>query len=93
LGGIVADNYARPPAPEPKRLYRRASDRVIAGVCGGIADYFEVDVTIIRVIWVIFSLFYLIGLIGYIVLALIVPIEPTTDVQWSPGGSGGPGLG
>ncbi|MFW9848830.1 MAG: PspC domain-containing protein [Candidatus Thorarchaeota archaeon] len=89
----MANNYDRPPAPEPKRLYRRSSDRVIAGVCGGIADYFEVDATIIRVIWVIFSLFYLIGLIGYIILALIVPIEPTVDVQWNPGGLGGPGLG
>ncbi len=94
LGGHVADNYDTPPAPNgPKRLYRRADDKVLAGVCGGLADYFEVDATIIRVIWVLFSLFYLIGLIGYIILALLVPVEPSVDVQWSPEGSGGPGLG
>ncbi|MHA1907381.1 MAG: PspC domain-containing protein [Candidatus Thorarchaeota archaeon] len=89
----MADNYETPPDPlVTKTLYRRAHDKKLAGVCGGLADYFEIDATLVRVFWVLGSLFYLMGLIGYIVLALVIPVEPTADVHWSPEGSGGPGL-
>lgn len=89
----MADNYDSPYSPSrPRKLYRRADDKVLAGVCGGLADYFDVDPTLIRVLWVIFSLFYLIGVIAYIVLVLVIPVEHVVDVERSPEGSGGPGL-
>lgn len=59
-----------------KRLYRSRTDRQLAGVCGGIADYLAVDPTIVRVLWVILSLAGGPGLLLYIVLALVVPEEP-----------------
>ncbi len=86
------DNYESPPASSRSRkLYRRADDKVLAGVCGGLADYFDLDTTLVRVLWVIFSLFYLIGVIAYIVLVLVIPVEPVVDVEQSPGSSGGLG--
>ena len=59
-----------------KRLYRSRKDRQIAGVCGGIADYFAIDPTLVRILWVIFALAGGPGLILYIILALVVPEEP-----------------
>jgi phage shock protein PspC (stress-responsive transcriptional regulator) len=59
-----------------KRLYRSKSDRKIAGVCGGLAEYFNIDPTIIRVIAVVSIFFTGAGILAYIVLALVVPIEP-----------------
>ena len=59
-----------------KRLYRSRSDRRIAGVCGGIADYLAVDPTIVRIIWVIFAIAGGPGVVLYIILAAIVPEEP-----------------
>lgn len=59
-----------------KRLYRSRTDRNIAGVCGGVADYFAIDPTIVRIIWVILTIAGGPGLILYIILALIVPEEP-----------------
>ncbi len=59
-----------------KRLYRSKTDRKIAGVCGGLAQYFDIDPTIIRVIAVVSIFFTGAGIIAYIVLALVVPIEP-----------------
>lgn len=59
-----------------KRLYRSRTDRQVAGVCGGIAEYLALDPTIVRVIWVILSLAGGPGLILYIILAMVVPEEP-----------------
>jgi len=59
-----------------KRLYRSRTDRQVAGVCGGVADYLSLDPTIVRVIWVILTLAGGPGLILYIILALVVPEEP-----------------
>ncbi|MCR5069483.1 MAG: PspC domain-containing protein [Prevotella sp.] len=58
-----------------KRLTRSATDKMLCGVCGGIAEYLDVDPTIIRVAYVVMSLFSVAfpGLILYIVLALIIP--------------------
>jgi phage shock protein C len=60
----------------PKKLYRSRTNRKIWGVCGGLADYFNVDPTIVRVVAVA-SLF--VGSLGfwiYIIMALVVPNEP-----------------
>ncbi|MDD3840328.1 MAG: PspC domain-containing protein [Clostridia bacterium] len=59
-----------------KKLYKSKNDKKISGVCGGIAEYFDIDPTIIRIIWVIFSLYYGSGIIAYIACALIMPDEP-----------------
>ena len=58
-----------------KRLYKSSTDKKVCGVCGGIANYFDVDPTVIRLIWVIFSLAGGSGLIAYIIAAIIMPDE------------------
>lgn len=59
-----------------KRLYRSRTDRMLAGVCGGLADYFNIDPTLIRLIFVFGTLLGGPGLVIYIVLWLIAPEEP-----------------
>jgi len=54
-------------------LHKSADNRVLAGVCGGIGEYLEIDPTIVRFVFVIFALWGGIGLIAYIVLAFIMP--------------------
>ncbi len=61
---------------EVKKLYRSRTDRQVSGVCGGLADYFGVDTTLIRIAFVAISLMGGPGLVLYIILALIVPEEP-----------------
>ena len=57
-----------------KKLYR-SPNRVLAGVCGGIAEYFDVDPTLIRVIYLVLSLFSAAfpGVLLYIILMLMIP--------------------
>lgn len=63
-----------------KRLYRSRRDRMIAGVCGGLADYFEVDPSIVRLLFVGALLVGAPGVIpAYIVMALVVPEEPLDE--------------
>lgn len=56
-----------------KKLYRSKSDRVIAGVCAGVAEYLNIDVTVVRVLWAIASVFAAAGIVAYIVCALVIP--------------------
>lgn len=58
-----------------KRLYKSSTDKKVCGVCGGIANYFDVDPTVIRLIWMIFTLVGGSGLIAYIIAAIIMPDE------------------
>jgi len=58
-----------------KKLYRSKTDRKIAGVCGGLAKYFDIDPTILRVIAVVSLFVGLLGLIAYIVMVIVVPVE------------------
>jgi phage shock protein C len=63
-----------------KRLYRSRNNRMLAGVCAGLANYFNVDPTVIRVITIILLLaFNIMALIAYFVLAIIVPLENSAD--------------
>ena len=64
-----------------KKLYRSATDRKVAGVCGGVANYLNMDPTVIRVLWAIISLFAFVGVIAYIVCAFIIPEEPTNIID------------
>ncbi len=56
-----------------KRLYRSTSERRIAGVCGGIAEYFAIDPTLVRLAWVIFIAIGGSGILAYLVAWLIIP--------------------
>ncbi len=75
---------------EPKRLYRSRDERMISGVCGGIAKYFNVDPTVIRLLFVIFAFAGGPGLLAYIVLAIVVPEEPVGERTSSAPSSAGP---
>ncbi|MGC8874311.1 MAG: PspC domain-containing protein [Chloroflexia bacterium] len=63
---------------ESRRLYRSRSDRMIAGVCGGLARYLGVDPTLVRVIFALASLFFLGlgGVLAYLILWAVIPEEP-----------------
>jgi phage shock protein PspC (stress-responsive transcriptional regulator) len=64
------------PSPAPKRLMRSVIDRKIAGVCGGIAEYFEIDSAVVRLIWVLVVLMpipFVPAFVGYFVAWLVMP--------------------
>jgi len=63
-----------------KRLYKSDTDKKIAGVCGGIAEYFNIDSTIVRLLWVLISLAYGTGIIAYIACAFIIPEKPRGEI-------------
>ena len=64
-----------------KKLYRSLSDKNLAGVCGGIAEYFGLDATLIRVGWALVSLFAGAGVLAYIVCAIIIPEKPSDIID------------
>jgi phage shock protein C len=59
-----------------KKFYRSRTDRKIWGVCGGLAAYFDVDVTLVRVVAVASLFCGTLGFWIYIILALVAPVEP-----------------
>ncbi len=61
---------------ESKKLYRSAVNKTICGVCGGIAEYFNVDPTLVRLAWVILTCFGGAGIWAYIIAAIIIPKAP-----------------
>lgn len=64
-----------------KKLYRSAKDRVIAGVAGGIADYFAIDPILIRLAFVLLTLANGTGFLAYIIAWIVIPEEPTVRVD------------
>ena len=56
-----------------KKLYRNTENKMLAGVCSGIADYFDIDPTLVRLGWVLFSLLGGSGLLAYLIAAIIIP--------------------
>jgi phage shock protein C len=65
---------------EPKKYYRSRTERMIAGVCGGMADYLKVDTIIVRVGWVVLTpLTGGVALLAYVLFWLLAPEEPTTE--------------
>ena len=63
---------------ESRKLYRSRSDRMIGGVAGGLADYLNMDPTVVRLLFVLFALAGGPGLLVYIVMLIVVPEEPLT---------------
>lgn len=59
-----------------RRLYRSKTDRKLAGVCGGLARYFNIDATLIRVLFVLLAVLGGSGLVLYVAMWIIVPKEP-----------------
>lgn len=58
-----------------KKLYRSNKNRMLLGVCGGLAEYFEIDPTVVRVLCVLITCIGGSGVLAYLVCALIMPIE------------------
>jgi phage shock protein C len=59
-----------------RKLYRSKTDRVLAGVCGGLAQYFNLDATLIRVLFVLLAVLGGAGLVVYVAMWIIVPNQP-----------------
>ncbi len=66
VGGVIAR----------KRLVRPRTGRKIAGVCMGIAEYFDLDITLVRLVWLIASFMTGIGLLAYPIAWIVIPEEP-----------------
>ena len=64
----------------PRRLYRCRHDRQLAGVAGGMAEYFDVDPTLVRVLWIVSVFFGGISILLYLILAVVMPLEPVGAV-------------
>jgi len=64
-----------------KRLYSSRTDRKIAGICGGLANYFDIDPTIIRLGWLIFAFCGGGGVFAYILALIVVPEEPYNSID------------
>lgn len=58
-----------------RKLYRNQSDKILGGVASGLADYLDVDVTIIRIVFILMALFGLSGVLIYIILWIAVPLR------------------
>ena len=80
-------NYQQPPQNQPytgqfysqpqKKLYRSTTNKWIAGVCGGLAEHFNMNPTLVRVLWILVTIFSVgVGVIGYIVLWIMVDKYP-----------------
>lgn len=63
-----------------ERLYRSTTDKFIAGVCGGLAEYFRVDPSIVRVLFVLLAFASGVGLLTYLVMCVVVPKRPVGEV-------------
>lgn len=90
LGGIYVSNtykeklFARSMAKkkrEPKRLYRSKTNRVIAGVAGGIAEYFAIDPVLIRLIFILLLFAGGMGILIYLLAWILVPENPNASAQ------------
>jgi phage shock protein PspC (stress-responsive transcriptional regulator) len=97
IGGIVAyvaawaimpdSSIPAPAETATARLKRSTIDRKVAGVCGGLAEYFSVDSTAVRVLWVILTIIpgaIVLGVLAYIVAWFIMPADPPPHVVVSP---------
>lgn len=61
---------------ETRKLYRSRSNRQIAGVCGGLAEYFNMDATLLRVLFIVLAVLGGSGIVLYLAMWIIVPKEP-----------------
>jgi len=59
-----------------KRLYRSRDERIIWGICGGMAKYFSTDPVLVRVLWVLSIFLFGWGILAYLILRFVVPLGP-----------------
>ncbi len=64
-----------------KKIYRSRKDSIIAGVCGGIAEYFEIDSTLVRLLFVLVVLLGGVGILAYIIAWVIIPQNPEQTIN------------
>lgn len=76
--GTSSDAFAS--SLKPKRLYRDENDKVIGGVCSGLANYFGIDVVVVRIVFVVFAVTFGVGIIPYLILWIVVPSSATTEI-------------
>lgn len=67
-----------------KRLYKSRTDKMLDGVCGGLANYLKVDSVVLRILWVVgtFFVFHLYGVIAYIIAMIVIPREPKPELKF-----------
>lgn len=63
-----------------KKLYRNTNEKMIAGVCSGLAEYLKIDATIVRLIWALIGLSGA-GIVAYLIAALIIPEKPSDIID------------
>jgi len=73
---------------EKKRLYRSRGDKVLGGVCGGIAEYFNVDPILIRLFFILMFFAEGAGLLAYIIAWIIIPLQPSIEAESGAAGEG-----
>lgn len=76
---MVENNQITQENSSTKRLYRSRENRIIGGVCGGIAEYFDVDPLMVRIVWILITFFWGIGLWTYLIGLIIIPQNPTQE--------------
>ena len=64
-----------------KKLYRSTANKKLCGVCGGVAEFFGIDPTMVRLAWALVSVFAGAGILAYIVCALIIPEKPSDIID------------
>ena len=64
-----------PPPPPPRRLVRSSRHKMIAGICGGLGEYLDVDPTVVRIAYVLITVFtaFVPGLVAYAIMTFLVP--------------------
>ncbi|HWZ96531.1 MAG TPA: PspC domain-containing protein [Candidatus Dormibacteraeota bacterium] len=65
-----------PPPHAPRKLMRSSADKKLGGVCAGLGNYFDVDVTLVRVLWLLAVFCAGTGLLLYLILWIVLPVEP-----------------
>ncbi len=83
IGAVLLFNKTRSEKTESeekdsdRKLYRSRSQKMVGGVCGGLSEYFDIDVSVIRVLWVIGTLLSIgLGILAYIIMLIIFPEHP-----------------
>jgi phage shock protein C len=73
-----------------KKLHLSRTNKKIAGVCGGLAEYLDLDPTLVRLVWVMMALFVGWGVLGYLIAWIVLPLQPESNSSTALASSGTP---